>query len=193
MTMALINYPAYDHLDEKTRQMLDRTRNEQGRIASFTHMMSKNPAVLEAALGQFSEVMYGGRLGPDLKQLAFVVVSQENGCAYCAASHGRQLVNVLGLPETHLTAIIEGTYGEFTDRQKAVAEFARQAAADPKRVSAAHLEALRDVDFDDADIIELAAVVAQAAFANTFVDVLGILPGDESADVERFYAEKMSA
>lgn len=44
MTMALINYPAYDHLDEKTRQMLDRTRNEQGRIASFTHMMSKNPA-----------------------------------------------------------------------------------------------------------------------------------------------------
>ncbi len=185
--MPLIDYPALEELEAKTREILERTGNEQGQVPSFPHMLSNNPAVLEACLGQFAEIMYGGNVGLDLKQLAFVVVSQENRCAYCAASHGDQLVNALGLPTTYLEAIAEGDYAEFTDRQRAVAEFARQAATDPKRVTEAHLDALKAVDFDDADVIELVAVVAQAAFANTFVDVLNVMPGDESEELEQYY------
>lgn len=189
--MPLIDYPDIEKLDEQTREMLEGTRTERGEIPSFTHILATNPPVFEVALGQFGEVMYGGNLDVDLKQLAFVVVSQENECAYCAATHGDELVNAFGLPESHLEAIAEEDYTGFTDRQRAVAEVARQGATDPKRITEDHVDALRAVGFDDADVIELLTVVAQAAFANTIVDALNIAPSHQSTDLERYYPKEM--
>lgn len=188
--MPLIDYPDLKELDEQTRKMLEETRTERGEIPSFPHLMANNPPVFKAALGHFTEVMYGGNLDVDLKQLAFVVVSQANECAYCAATHGDELVNTFGLPETYLEAIAERNYAEFTDRQRAVAEFARQGATDPKRTTKDHVEALRATGFDDADVLELLTVVAQAAFANTIVDAMNILPNDQSAELEQYYPKE---
>lgn len=189
--MPLIDYPDVEEFDGETRGMLEQAENERGEIPSFPHILANNPAILGAALGQFGEVMYGGNLEPDLKQLAFVTVSQANECAYCAASHGAELVNAFGLPAAQLEEIAEGDYSELTDRQRAVVEFAHQSAVDPKRVSAEHVEALRSVGFDDADVLELVAVVAQAAFANTIVDVLNVLPSDQSAELEGYYPKEI--
>jgi uncharacterized peroxidase-related enzyme len=190
--MPLIDYPDVAELDEKTREALEGTRTERGAIPSFTHMLANNPAVFEAALGQFGEVMYGGTLDVDLKQLAFVVVSQENECAYCAATHGDELVNAFGLSETYLESIAESDYTEFGDRQRAVAEFARQGAIDPKRITRYHVEALRAVGFDDAGVLELTTVVAQAAFANTIADAMNIVPSHQNPDLEQYYPKEIS-
>lgn len=191
--MPLIDYPDLDEIDEETREMLERNRTEQGEIPSFPHMMANTPAILAAALGQFGEIMYGGNLKPDLKQLAFVVVSQVNECAYCAATHGRELVTTFGLPGSQLDALQDGDYTGLTDRQRTVAEFARQTARDPNRVSADHVESLREAGFDTADILELTAVVSQAAFANTLVDALNVKPSDQSAELDRYYRDEVSA
>lgn len=185
--MPLIDYPVPEELDDETRAILERTRNPRDEIPAFPRMLANNPNVLKASLAQFAEVMYGGELEPDLKQLAFVVVSQENECAYCAASHGDELVNAFGQPVARLEAIADGDHTELSDRERAVVAFARQGATDPKRVNTEHLEALRAAGFDDAAIIELLAVVAQASFANTIADVMNMLPGDQSPDLERYY------
>lgn len=187
--MPLIDYPDVAELDEQTRGMLEEMPTDDV-IPSFPHMLANNPAILEATSVQFFEVMFGGDLEPDLKQLAFVVVSQENECPYCAATHGSDLVNDFGLPETRLEAIAEGDYTEFTDRQRAVAEFARQAATDPKRITEDHVEALRAAGFDDADVLELTTVVAQAAFATTIADAMNIVPSHQSPDLEQYYPKE---
>ncbi len=185
--MPLIDYPDLDDIDKSTAELLDQSRNDRGQIPSFPHLLAKHPALLGPALGQFSEVMYGGDLEPDLKQLAFVAVSQENECAYCAASHGGELVNAFGLEMTQLEALARNDYSQLTPRQRAVAEFAHEGATDPKRITDEHIEALREVGFDDRDVIELLAVVAQAAFANTIVDAMNILPSDQSPDLNQYY------
>lgn len=189
--MPLIDYPDPDELDAQTRELLQSTRTERGDIPSFTQMLANSPPVLEAALGQFGEVIHGGNLEVPLKQLAFVLVSQENECAYCVATHGDELVNTFGLPETVLGAIAEGNYSELTDRQRAVAEFARQGAIDPKQVSDDHIAALRAVGFDDGDVIELLTVVAQAAFANTIVDAMNIVPSHQSRALEQYVPSEL--
>jgi uncharacterized peroxidase-related enzyme len=189
--MPLIDYPDLDEIDEQTREMLEGTRTERGEIPSFTQMLANNPPVFEAALGQFGEVMYGGTLDVDLKQLAFVVVSQENECAYCAATHGDELVNAFGLSETHLEAIAERDYAAFTERQRTVAEFAHKGATNPKRITEDHVEALQAAGFDDADVIELTTVVAQAAFAKTIADAMNIFPSHQSSKLEQYYPKEM--
>lgn len=191
--MPLIDYPDVATLDEQSRGMLEQMQTDRNEIPSFPHMLANNPAILEATSGQFFEVMYAGDLEPDLKQLAFVAVSQENDCPYCAASHGDELVNDFGLPETHLDAIADRDYAQFSDRERAVAEFARQGAIDPKRITENHVADLRDVGFDEADIIELLTVVAQAAFANTIADALNIHPSDQSVELGQFYTTKLAS
>lgn len=187
--MALIDSPDPDSLDEQTAAMLEETRTERGDIPSFTSMLATNPPIFEAALGQFGEVMYGGSLEPPIKQLAFVVFSQANECAYCAATHGDELVNGFGLPESQLQAIAHGDYSELSDRQRAVASFARQGATDPKRITDDNIEELRAVGFDDAELLELVTVVAQASFANTVADALNLLPSDQNPDLEQYYPD----
>lgn len=187
--MSLIAYPDPDELDESTATILESVPSESGQISSFALMLANNPAMLEPAAGHLGGAIYGGNLDPAIKQLAFVAVSHENQCAYCAASHGAELVNVLGLPERHLDSLAEKDYEQLTERQRAVAEFARQAATDPKRISEEHLAALEAVGFDDPDVIELVSVIGLAQFGNTVADALNIRPADESPELDQYYSQ----
>lgn len=185
--MPLIDYADPAAVDESTRDLLERSRNDRDEIPAFPRMLANNPTIFEATMGQYGEVLFGGDLELPLKQLVIVTVSQANDCAYCAATHGAELVEALGLPATHLEAVTAGDYSELSDRQRAVVEFAHQAATDPKRVTTDHLEALRAVGFDDSDVVELVVVTAQATFANTIADVMNIRPQDQSADLDEYY------
>lgn len=191
--MPLIDYPDIEELDDRTRGILEEMRTERGEIPSFPQLLASNPAIFEATIGQFREVVYGGEVPPALKQLAFVVVSQENECPYCAATHGDELVNAFDLPESYLDAIADAEYDRFTTRQQAVAEFARQGAIDPKRISEDYIADLRDAGFDDGDIVELLTVVAQAMFANTIADAMNLHPTDQSPALEQFYSTVVRA
>lgn len=186
--MPLIDYAIIDDLEEDTRELLNGAALPDGNIPAFARMMANNPEVLKAAMSQFPVVMFGGDVDVGLKQLAFVTVSQLNDSPYCTATHGQQLVEALGYPMDTIEALAGGDDSVFTEEQRAVVAFARQAATNPQAVGNEHIEALREVGFDDADIIELVAAVAQASFANTIVETLGIEPADEDPGLERYYA-----
>lgn len=188
--MPLIAYADTEKLDKRTRQMLSQTELPNGTIPAFVRMLANNPEVFGAAMGQFSTVMFGGNVDVDLKQLAFVTVSQVNDSPYCAATHGQQLVEALGFSIASLEALAADDDSGFTEEQQAVVKFARQAATDPHEVSDEHITALREVGFDETDIVELVAAVAQASFANTIVETMEIAPADENPDLIRYYPKR---
>lgn len=184
--MPLIDYPAWTDLDEHTQELVGGMRDRSGAVSAFGRMLSHNAEVLTAAVQQFGTVMYGGRLDPALKQLAFVVVAQQRACAYCAATHGSELVDGFGLPGASLEALAAGDDTALTEAERAAVSVARQAATDPKAIGPSHLDALRAAGFDDAETVELVAAVAQAAFATTIADALDLAPADQSPDLERY-------
>lgn len=181
--MALVDFVPPEELDGDARELLESFERDQDKQSLFMRAMANNPAMLEARTAYFQAIAEGGTIDRELKELVYVVVSGVNDCEYCATSHGENMVDVFGLDSSLPDAVATGDFSDLTDRQRAVAALARQGASDPKRVTREHLDALADVGFDDAAVVELVVSVAMAVAANTFVDTLSIHPADADREL----------
>jgi len=148
----------------------------------LVQMLKNNPRVQDLRLGKYDELMYEGDLDPAIKQLAYLTVSWTNRTEYCTLSHSTILVERCDAPETVARAVVEGEFDRLDNRERAVVDLARQIATDPKGVDEEHVAALREAGFDDADVVELVAVAADALDANAFVDALGLRHDEVSID-----------
>lgn len=109
-------------------------------------------------------------------ELAIVVVSRLNACAYCV-SHHAPVLEVEGLPAEAVASLPLTDHPALTDVDRLVIEYAtlvtQQAGRIPERV----FRQLRD-HFDDSQIVELTLRAALAGFYNRFNDALQIDDGE---------------
>lgn len=176
--MALVDYVPPEDAEGRAREILESYRADHGESALFNEALAHSAHVLDARYDYGTRLMDGGTVDRGLKEFVFVVVSEANQCEYCLGDHRNALVERFGADEAEVETVAAGAFDRLPDRKRAVAEFADQVARDPKRVSEAHLDALRAVGYDDAAVIELLAVAALAVSANTIVDALSIHPAD---------------
>lgn len=112
-------------------------------------------------------------------ELAIVVVSKLNACAYCV-SHHAPVLQVEGLPQEAVASLPLTDHPALTDVDKLVIEYAtlvtQQAGRIPERV----FRRLRE-HFTDAQIVELTLRSALAGFYNRFNDALQIDDGEAAS------------
>lgn len=131
---------------------------------------------------EYDEALFeSGRVDEELFEFIMVAVAQADDCEYCAGSHHENLIALFDMDETVL-ALAEDDYSVLDEEQRAVVEFARQAALDPHRVGSFHVDALYDVDFENSDIIQLLAIVGTCNTANMIVSSLNVLPQDRGRE-----------
>lgn len=181
--MALIDYVRLDAATGRARETLQRFQDEHGQTPLIYEALAHNEHVVGARYDYFSAVMDGGDVDRAVKEFVYVVVSEANACEYCVGAHSRVYTDVLGGEPADLELVAEGEFGALDGWRRAVATFADQVTRDPKRVTAAHLDDLRDAGFSTADIIELLVVAASAKAANTIVDALNIHPVDRETAI----------
>jgi uncharacterized peroxidase-related enzyme len=182
--MALVDYVDIESADDRTRELLEADADYYDRPSLFARAMANDPDAFAARGDYHRRLVVEGDLDTRLCELAYFAVSQANDCPYCVASHAEKLVAHEGVPPEGVDAIVEGDLSAFDDRERAVVEFAQQVATDPKRVSEAHLEALREVGFDDGEIVRLLTVATAAVAANAIADALNVHPADRDAPFE---------
>lgn len=187
--MALIEYVDPETTDEATRELLERDADYYGRPSLFARAMANNPDVFAVRSEYHHRLVNEGDLDARTCELAYLAVSVSNDCSYCVASHSEKLVESVGLPEVEVEALTSGDLSGFDEREQAAIEFAQQTARDPKRVGEAHLDALREVGFDDPEIVRLLTVVAAAVAANTIADALSLHPTDRDETFEGYADE----
>lgn len=176
--MALIDYLGPDEADDEAGAVLQAFADEHGQAPLIYQALVHNAHVVGARYEYFGSLMNGGLLDRQLKEFTYVVVSEANTCEYCIGAHASQYTEVLGGDPAELDRVAEGEFDRLDRAKRAVAAFADQATRDPKRVSAAHLDDLRDAGFSTGEVVELLAVVASAKAANTIVDALDVHPVD---------------
>ncbi len=80
--MARITRLEPSQVDDQVREIFDAFMKERGNIPNMFRTVAHRPHILKSMIAHFKSVMGTGTLGPKLKELLFVRVSQMNHCDY---------------------------------------------------------------------------------------------------------------
>jgi uncharacterized peroxidase-related enzyme len=112
-------------------------------------------------------------------ELAIVVVSKLNACAYCVSHHAPAL-EVEGLSAEAVASLPDLDHPELDEVDRLVVAYARLVTEQAGRIRDATFARLRE-HFSEAQIVELTLRIALAGFYNRFNDALQIDDGRAAA------------
>lgn len=113
------------------------------------------------------------------REMIAVVVSSENRCEYCLASHSAYLREISGDPV--LPEVLAANYrrADLVPRERALLDFAVKMTQDSPTMSPDDLIPMRAVGLSDEAIFEAAQVAAMFNFTNRLANALGWKPNEE--------------
>lgn len=170
--MALVPYLDVEDLPEPHRSAARAFREAHGRLPWLRLMAGRFPPLLDAIDAIYPRFMVEGRLGREVKELIFIASSQVRGCRYCAGTHSRQMVQIMGFTREQVERARAGEGTGLSPRDRALVDFARRTAGDPKRIGPEDVAGLKAYGLDEDEIVEALAVVAFSALTNAFADAL---------------------
>jgi uncharacterized peroxidase-related enzyme len=144
-----------------------------GVVPNMFKAVANSPAALHSLWGAFA-ALGNGRLGAKLNEQIAVAIADRNRCNYCLAAH-TALGRKAGASAQEMT---EAQAGRSADPRTAAA-LAFVTAVVEKRadVTSVDLDALRQADFDDGEVVEILAHVALNLFTN-YVNIALDVPVD---------------
>jgi len=160
--MSRITIPARDAAPAASQPLLDAVKKSLGSVPNLFRLIALSPVALEAYLGQNG--LLAKTLNVKTRERIALAVAQINGCDYCLSAH-----TYLGLNLAHLDAeeITLNRNGHSNDsRAHPAVSFAAKVARERGRVDNADLVALRNAGYDDGQIVEIVALVAENTFTN---------------------------
>ncbi len=147
--------------DPLIRQIFDWVTQMEGAVPNHFLVELNFPEYFKAKLGSTRILWETGELAlPEIQHVG-ILVSRANGCPYCTAAfctipnHGLQTPEsyVAGLAENGIDALEGG-------RLRTLLEFALKVNGDPKSVTDADVDGLRDAGLTDKGIVQLIHLVS---------------------------------
>lgn len=174
--MPHVPYVQREQAPNSSKDILESFESEHGKRSLLLEALANHPPLLEAHSQYFDKTITRGSLDRTTKELVGVVVSRANECEYCVDSHRSNLVEMFGVPRNLLEAVENDNLDAFSERRRAMLEFAEAASTEPTMVGSDEFDALRESGLDDGEIVELLGAVGQFAVANLYADALSIHP-----------------
>ncbi len=167
--------------DDGARRAYDADRTDDGYVWNFTRLWSWRPDFSSA----FQETRGGLISASTLSERECAVLVTTTAAAredaYCSLAWGTRLAGLTD-PETAAEVIGSGRAERLTERENALAEWARQIVSDPNATTPADVEHLRKAGIGDREIFEATAIIALRVAFCTVNDALGAGPDKQLAD-----------
>lgn len=142
----------------------------RGKPGNVQKALAHRPEALKTFLAFYASV--GKALDRKLYELIYLRVSVLNGCNYCLQHHVASSKRV-GLTPEDWTALKQGNYSHFSEKEKAALTYAEKLTRSSRDVTDADVAALKKY-FSDAEIVDLHLLVGLANLTNRFTDPLGL-------------------
>lgn len=163
--MSRINLVTDAQADAEQKELYAAIQLQLGMIPNFLKIFANSPAALRAFLGLHG-IAGEGSLDPQTSERIALGLAEQNACQYCVSAHtaiGRKA----GLSSAEIEA---NRAGGSHDAKAAIAiKFARSLAAHNGEVTTAELLEIRNVGYDDAQIVEIITHVGM----NVLTNILG--------------------
>lgn len=145
-----------------------------GMVPNLFTTYAHHPPLLKANWNKVKAVMMEGVLSPKVKQTIAVLVSRDNGCAYCVAAHTGAL-KAIGVSDEEIGLIEQNIeQADFSEKEKALIGFARRANSSPLRIADDEFDSLCRAGATDAEIVEALGVMELFTSFNKFLDSLQV-------------------
>jgi uncharacterized peroxidase-related enzyme len=159
----------------ETAKLYQSSADSQGFVMNLTRAWAWRPEVFDGFAALRTALTSKSSLSK--RELAVLVCASaaELGDSYCSLAWGRTLAAEAGAAIA--AAVIERSEDEgMTERERALAEWARQVVADPNATTASDVDKLRRVGLGDREIFEATLFIAFRQAFSTVNDALGVQP-----------------
>jgi len=157
---------------------LEKARGPGGYVMNLEHAWAWRPDVAEAFVAMRQQLTSNSALSA--REIAVLVCASVSTLRdrYCSLAWGRRLARLCsaGIAADVLRGLDNA---ELTQREIALARWARQVARDPNATTGAQVDALRAAGLSDREIFEATVYVALRLAFSTVNDALGAQPDGE--------------
>ena len=167
------------HSDE-TEATFARDREEDGYVHNYTRLWAWRPGLWDSFQGLRDELTDAWTLTDRERAILVAATVSQREDSYCSLAWTSRLTDLLDV-ETTAQLLSGQPTPALSEREVALAEWARQVVRDPNATSADDVARLREVGLDDREIFEATAWIAFRLAVSTVNDALGAAPDEQLA------------
>jgi uncharacterized peroxidase-related enzyme len=160
--MSRITVPAREDAPAASQPLLDAVEKSLGVVPNLFRLISLSPVALEGYLSQNGAL--SKTLDVKTRERIALAVAQINGCDYCLSAHTYLGLNLAKIDAEEIARNRNGQSGD--PKAHAAVSFAAKVARERGHVAAADIAEVRAAGFEDAQIVEIVALVAENVFTN---------------------------
>jgi uncharacterized peroxidase-related enzyme len=153
-------------------------RETDGYVANHTRLWAWRPDLRADFLALRSGVMSSSTLTDRDWAVLVTSTASQLGDSYCSLAWGDKLASATDA-DTAAAVIAGGKGSALSERELALADWARQLVRDPNATSREDIDRLRAVGLDEREIFEATAFVAFRLAFSTINDALGATPDEQ--------------
>lgn len=178
--MSWIKIVSYEEAVGKLKSLYDRVKGPQNKIDNILQIHSLRPHSLEGHMVLYKNVLHhrDNTLPKWFLENLGVFVSHLNRCDYCVQHHFagmKRLLNDEKRSQDIWDAITQNSLDKVYDaKQLAAFEYAQELTQYPEEIKQETIQNMRDVGWEDGEILEINQVVSYFAYANRTVQGLGV-------------------
>lgn len=162
-----------EEAQQEAKESLEGIEKQFGMIPNLFATIAHYPKALKPIVALYQVLAKESTIEPKLQELANLEVSRINRCHYCL-SHHTQMAKMAGVKDEQLKSWEMGKLeGIFSDKDKAVIEYARQVTKDAENVSDELFKRLSSY-FTESEIVNLTLIVGLMNVFNRFNGALGV-------------------
>ena len=167
--------------DNAVEAAYEEDRSDKGYVWNVTRLWSWRPDIAESFAEIRTNLMQSSTLGD--RDFAVLVASTAGalGDSYCSLAWGEKLAK-LSDPDTAAAVVTGRDADTLSEREAALAAWARQVVRDPNGTRPEDVDALRRAGLDDREIFEATVFVGFRLGFSSINDALGTAPDRQLAD-----------
>jgi len=174
--MAHIELPEFEDMSPEIQKRAKPILEKTGQLGEIFKLLALDEKIYFATDGMIQKYLLDETtLSYDIKESIALLISLENGCKMCVDVH-KGIAKMLGMSEERIEEVLQGVDAmNVPDNEKALLNFCIKASKkDNYKILKEEIDALKEMGYNDVQIVEAVAITGYFNYINTLSNVFGL-------------------